>query len=285
MGKKEFLAKLSRFGIVPDYALGQNFLWDQELIRGLIREACEEPLVNVLEIGAGAGTLSEVLAEEAEKVIALEIDERLSGLLAELAAAQPNLRVIMADAREIDLAGLFSPREKRQLQIMANLPYYITSELIRRCLLALPEASAMHFMVQKDVVPRLRGTAGDGKSKVKNQGSLMKLISCYGELKTHRVLPGARFYPEPRVESQFISLLKREQGEVTALLEERPQDLARTIEQAFSQRRKTLLNCFPDQESKIRIAECLKQQNLPQNVRAEQLNAAEFAALTRALCL
>lgn len=284
-GRKEFIEMLGRYGITPDYALGQNFLWDETLPERMLASAGAACPVNVLEIGAGPGTLTRVLAARARRVIAVEIDPQMEPLLRDLQKTFPSLEVIMGDALRLPLRGLFTPEEKQSLQIIANLPYYITSDLIRKCVTELPEASEMIFLVQKDVLPRLRGEAGDGKSKTKNQGWLSKLISCYGEVRGHMTLPGSCFYPEPRVESRLVSIKRLEQGEVTEVLEAMPGELAKTIEQSFSKRRKTLLNCFPDQADKCAVSAWLTARGLPQSVRAEQLGPAEFASLTRVLCL
>lgn len=285
MKRKEFINQLEHFGIEPQYALGQNFIWDRDFLQELLAEAGAFPLDCVLEIGAGAGTLTEVLASQARRVLSIEIDRRTEGLLRSLEAKYDSLEILFCDAKTADLRGLFSEEERKNLKIVANLPYYLTSDLIRHCLLSLPEAEQMFFMVQKDIVPRLRGTAGDGKSKVKNQGSLMKLISCYGELRTHKTVSAAHFYPAPRVDSQFISLLRKEIPGVTEVLLEAPEELAAVIDQAYSQRRKTLVNCFPEKSTKEKIVSWLKFHNLAENIRAEQLTAAEFASLTRELCL
>ena len=285
VGKREFLKELESAGIRPRHAIGQNYLWDRALLKRLLEEAEVYPLHAVLEIGPGAGSLTKILAESAEKLIAVEIDPQTRPLLEALEEDYPVLDVMYEDALQLDLGRLFTPEEKEELQIIANLPYYLTTELIRHCILSLPEAKAMHFMVQKEVLPRLSGTAGDGKSQSKNKGSLSVLIAAYGELRAHRVVKAGAFYPAPRVDSRFVSLIKKAKPGVSEVLEKAPEKLDAVIRQAFSVRRKTLLNAFPDKNDKMRLKKWLKAENLPLNVRAEQLAPAEFAALTRVLCL
>lgn len=282
-GIQAFKELLNHYGIRPERNLGQNFLWDKALLVKMTDEALLQPVVQVLEIGSGAGTLTEVLAGKAEKVVSLEIDPTLQPLLQDLALRKPNIHFHFGDATKLDLSKLFTEEEKREVQIMANLPYYLTSELIRQCLCQLPQASRMTFLVQKDVVPRLRGTAGDGKSQSKNQGSLAKLIACYGDVKLVRTLPAGNFYPVPGVDSELVYFAKREGTEAYAMLEEHPAILVKTIDQAFSQRRKTLINCMG--EAKKETEAWLVRKELPLTTRAEELQPEDFASLAKQVYL
>lgn len=283
--RERLLNRLETYGIRPEYSLGQNFLWDRALIEKMLEKSSALPLVNVLEIGAGAASMSEILARHAQKLVAIEIDERLFPLLRRCEETYSSLTFIPGDACKMDFASFFTAEEKKDLQVIANLPYYLTSDLIKKCVLELPEADRFIFLVQDDAVPRLKGAAGDGKSKSKNQGALAKLLSCYGEVKSLFKVPARAFYPEPRVDSRFISVEARDRGEASRLLREKPEALAYVIEQAFSQRRKTLLNCFPEKATKEKIKVWLNREKMAENIRAEQLSAKDFASLTRALCL
>ncbi len=281
----QFKEHLAAYQITPAHHLGQNFLWDRELLQKMVEKALLPPLGAILEIGSGAGTLTEELALAATRVVSLEIDPSLQGLLTDLASRLPSLTLRFTDARAVDFADLFTAQEKENVQIMANLPYYLTSELIRQCLCQLPEARQMAFLVQKDVVPRLRGSAGDGKSKSKNQGDLAKLIACYGEVVTCMDLPAEHFYPKPRVDSTLIYLRRREGTAALALLETEAKVLAKTIEQAFSQRRKTLVNCFSQVGKKAETEAWLVEAGRSLTCRAEELDADDFASLAKRLYL
>lgn len=285
LSRQEFLARLHSYGLRPAHALGQNFLWDKDLLQSIVEGAALLPLDRVLEIGSGAGTLTEVLAERAKRVVSVEIDQHLQPILNDLADKHPNLEFIFEDARKLRFDELFSADEKRNLQIVANLPYYLTSELIKQCLCQLPQARRMIFLVQKDAVPRLKGAAGDGKSESKNQGWLAKLIACYGEVKILKTLPAACFYPEPHVDSQLIYLERSQGSSALAMLESHPDRLSRVIEVAFYQRRKSMVNCFAASGLKEQVRAWLLERNLPATLRAEQLSPEDFADLTSNLYL
>jgi 16S rRNA (adenine1518-N6/adenine1519-N6)-dimethyltransferase len=285
VNKQEFLTYLDKYGIEAKKGLGQNFLYDEALIERVLEEALDLPLDNVLEIGSGAGSLSRVLAKHAQKLVSIEKDESLGQLLQDLGSACPNASFILTDATQLDLSFLFTDDEKDSLHIVANLPYYLTSELISQLILELPQAQAMLFLVQKDAVPRLSGVEGDGKSKSKNQGWISKWISCYGTLKPLQTVGRDKFYPEPNISSQFILLEPDMNFKRRNFLMRHGDLLLHTIKLSFGQRRKSLVNCLDQVGLKDRALLWLQETGKSPTERAENLDSDDFISLTKFLFL
>lgn len=206
-------------------SLGQHWLRDENALRAICEAADVQSEDTVLEIGPGLGTLTELLVRRAKSVIAVELDEKLADELHGHIQAD-NLQVVKQSILEFDLTSL-PPNYK----IAANIPYYLTSNLIRVISeTSNPPAMAV-ILVQKEVAQRVAARPGD-----------MSLLSVtaqfYWQVSLDREVPAELFEPPPKVDSQILILARH----AKPLLETDPQKFFRTVKAGFSQRRKTLLN-------------------------------------------
>ncbi len=253
------------------HSLGQNFILDEAIQRELAALTGLGPEDTVLEIGAGSGALTRALAERVRSVTAVEIDRDMIPFLRANVLSCSNVEVVQADILTFDWlafaasAGPFS--------IAANLPYHITTALLTR-LITLPlPLQSMHLMLQKESAEKLCAGPGDP-----GYGPLTIEISWRYAPEIRRILPRETFTPPPRVDSAFISLTRRDAPPVPVRDEDR---LFELIGAAFALRRKTLLNNLMSRYHLPRetCLERLRAAGLGENVRAEEMSLAQFAAL------
>lgn len=246
--------------------LGQHFL-RREWVEKLLRVVDPRPDQVFLEIGPGAGALTLPLAERAARVAAVEIDAALAARLRERAPS--NLEVVQADALSADLEGLV-PGGAR---LVGNLPYSISSPLLRRFLDLRGHVVDMHVLLQEEVARRVASPPGS-----KEYGILSVLYAQWAETDLPLRLPPGAFTPAPRVSSallraRFRGAPRARVGDAAAF--------QRLLEAAFRRRRRTLENNL--QDSYLNLKENLRLLNIEGSRRAETLSVEEFAALARAL--
>lgn len=276
---------LKKFNIRPTKSLGQNFLVDQEILKSIVQAAELTKEEIVLEIGPGLGNLTAELAENAGKVIAVEIDKRLIPILKENLKAYENVRIINADILQIDPVEVLREElgddcklgdgSTTQLKIVANLPYYITTPVIMKLLESKIKAKTMVFMVQKEVADRMKAAPGR-----KDYGALSVAVQYYSKPAVVLEVPPHSFIPRPEVYSSVIRL---------ELYEKPPVDLRdealffKIVKAAFGQRRKTLANALNNAGyfnlSKEKIKEILFKAGIGGNQRGETLSLTQFAQL------
>ncbi len=266
------LLRRHRFSIKKEY--GQNFIINNEVPRN-IAGLSDLSGKGVIEIGPGIGTLTRELADSAEKVVAIEIDEKLRPILSETLADKPNVTVIWGDVMKLDLFELIS-REfpGMEVALCANLPYYITTPIIMKLLEDRLPLKSITVMVQREVALRL---CADENSR--DVGAISLAIRYYTEPHYLFEVPARDFMPAPSVDSAVVRMdvLK------TPSVQVRDEALMfRLIKAAFSQRRKTLVNALSNLEGldKSQIAEYLLSIGKSANIRGERLSAADFAALS-----
>jgi 16S rRNA (adenine1518-N6/adenine1519-N6)-dimethyltransferase len=246
--------------------LGQHFL----------RPASVEKLLRViaplhdqvfLEIGPGAGALTLPLAQRAARVVAVEIDARLAERLA--ARAPANVSLVRADALEADLRALV-PSGSR---LVGNLPYYVSSPLMRRFLALRGHLCDLHVMLQEEVARRIASPPGS-----REYGILSVLYGLVAEVEIVARFPPASFAPPPKVSSAVLRIrfLEAPRAVVGDL-----QAFERFLQRAFSRRRRTLENNLED--SYPNLKEYLRFLNLEGSRRAEALSVVELAQLWAAL--
>ncbi len=271
--------KQRRQGFAHKHSLGQNFIEDEALLERL----CELALVGgedcMLEIGAGFGALTKPLARRAKSVLTLEIDRALLPILNVALEGSPNARVVCCDALRADLAALCAEAfgADAPLRVAANLPYYITTELISKLVRELPQAKSIAVMVQREVGDKLLSGPGED-----GYGPLTLLCRYRYDVRRALDVPAACFTPPPKVDSSFMVLERREHPE-TPVRDEAL--LLRLLRGAFRMRRKTLANnlaaCFSlDRADALRAMEAA---GIGAQARAEELTLAQFAALSDAL--
>ena len=263
------------------HSLGQNFIEDEILLDQLAELSLVTDEDCVLEIGPGFGALTRPLAERASRVVSLEIDHTLLPILAVTLERYKNAKVVQGDVMKTDLAALAAQEfgEDCSLRVAANLPYYITTDVLMKLLFELPQAKSIAVMIQKEVGDKLlTGPGEDG------YGPLAILCQYYCDVRRALDVPAACFNPPPKVDSSFMVLVRRDAPEY-AVDDERV--FLRLVKGAFAMRRKTLVNnlisAFPiDREEAARIIEAV---GLPAQARAEQLSIRDFCALSQQLSL
>lgn len=270
-------ALLERHGFRFSKALGQNFLVNPTVCPRMAEQCGAGPGVGVLEIGPGVGVLTRELAARAEKVAAVELDERLFPVLEETLAPFPNAKVIPGDVMKLDLRALLE-REFPGMEavVCANLPYYITSPVVMRLLEERLPVRAVTVMVQKEAAGRLCAQPG-----TRACGAVSVAVRYYTEPEILFPVSRGSFLPAPNVDSAVIRLRVRQSPPVEAGDEA---FFFRVVKAAFGQRRKTLGNALSSGLGvpKAALAPALERAGAA-GLRAEQLSLEQFAALARAL--
>jgi 16S rRNA (adenine1518-N6/adenine1519-N6)-dimethyltransferase len=260
------------------HALGQNFILDEGLLSSLIDASGVAPDDCVLEIGTGAGVMTALLSERCAQVVGIEIDRRLEPVLAEVLAGRDNVHIVYADAMHADIAQI--AREHfgaRDFRVVANLPYYITSDILMKLVSTGLPITDIGVMVQKEAAERILS-----QPDTKRWCALAAMIAYYGEPSVIRHVPRAAFFPRPHIDSAFLRI---------ALFPEKPHPaksddmMLRVVAAAFRMRRKKLAN-------NLRAAFSLNQADalallaaagIDPDVRGEALDIAALARLSDAL--
>ncbi len=248
---------------------GQNFLHDPGVITRIVQAIDPSPEDHLVEIGPGQGAITGLLLPRVKRLDAVELDRDLVRLLEEKYARWKNFNLHSADALKFDFCGL--AREDRELRVVGNLPYNISTPLLFHLLENSRCLRDMHFMLQKEVVERM--VAGPG-GKTYGRLSVMLQIRCQVRM-LFPIGPGA-FQPPPKVDSAFVRVTPYEKalfdiGDMGAF--------GKLVTQAFSQRRKTLRNTLKGLVGPDTITDC----GIDPSLRAEQLSLEDFACLANAL--
>jgi 16S rRNA (adenine1518-N6/adenine1519-N6)-dimethyltransferase len=260
---------LRDYGIRPDKSLGQNFLQDDAALRKIISVSQIAPSDTVLEIGPGLGSLTRYLAITAKDVIAVELDDTLLPILSSIIKEYKNARVVHGDILKIPVADLIKSNTYR---VVANIPYYITSAIIRHLLGSQPRPKSIVLTVQKEVAQRICAKPGDM--------SLLALsVQIFGEPVIVAEIPSDAFFPAPNVDSSVIRLEIFSELVIPATQHD---TFFRLAKAGFSQKRKTLRNSLSagmaisgdDAEG------LLKKSGIDPKRRAETLSIPEWANLT-----
>lgn len=265
------------YGFVFKKGLGQNFLTSGKILEE-IAEAAEIDDGGVIEIGPGFGVLTNELCKTAKKVVALEIDERLIPILADTMAEYDNLKVINKDCLKIDMRALIEEEFGGEtISIAANLPYYITTPIITSLIEAKLPIKNMVVMVQKEVAERIQA-----KPSTKDYGALSILCQYYTDPEIVTIVPAGLFVPPPKVDSAVLKMRFLDEPRVKVNDES---VFFRTVKAAFSQRRKTLLNCLASNFplGKEKLSEIMESVGIDPRRRGETLSLEEFASLSDAL--
>jgi 16S rRNA (adenine1518-N6/adenine1519-N6)-dimethyltransferase len=260
---------------------GQNHLVDKNVLGAIVEQAAVEPGDVVLEVGAAGGLLTRPLLERARVVHAFEIDGRYFGRLDELAAGHDGLRVHKGDALKSDLAELDPP----PTALVANLAYNIAIPLIMTTVLALPSLRRWAVMVQKELGERLFAVPS---TKAYSAVSVLVQLACRRE--QSRPVPASAFRPRPRVESAFVTFVRRDgSGEDAALAHADYVAMDTLVRRAFGQRRKVLTTTlagasrggFSLAREDVRAA--LAKLELAPEARPEELTPPQWVGLARTL--
>lgn len=262
-------------------SLGQNFLVDENILTNIVGAANVTKEDYVIEIGPGIGALTQVLAQQAKQVLALEIDQRLEPILHDTLAEFDNVSVVFEDVLKADLKAIIAEHfpQDAKITVVANLPYYVTTPILMKLLTEDLPVRSIVVMIQKEVAERLEADPGE-----KSYGSLSIAVQYVADPEIVMIVPKTVFIPQPNVDSAVIRLLVREQKKVKV---ENEEFFYRVIRESFAQRRKTLLNNLLNnlvkKEDKEKLAAKLMEIGIDPKRRGETLTIEEFGRLSDVL--
>ncbi len=226
-----------------------------------------------IEIGAGHGEMTEYLVRSGVPVYAVEIDPTLIKRLKHLADQHPNLTVVPGDVLEIDLPTLAAGR---RIRIYGNLPYYITSPILHRFFSFADQIDEINIVIQLEVALRLAAVPGNT-----DYGYLSVATQFYTRPEFVLKLPPGAFDPPPEVASALVTLRLPGPGKQSGVVN--VEEFLDFVKSCFGQKRKTLANNLRGAAQPQRVRDLLKELNLREDARAEQLTVAQFAAVYRAI--
>ena len=264
---------LRQSGLKARKSLGQHFLIDAAILNTIIEAAELSPKDTVIEVGPGLGILTSELARHGGNIIAVELDNRLASLLQRRLASLSNLRVINADILKVKPSQLLGG--KTNYKVVANLPYYITSPILRYFVEASPKPSLMVTMVQKEVGQAI--VAGPGKMSL-----LAVSIQVYSRVRIIAPVPARSFYPQPKVDSV---ILRFDMLPEPAVKVDDVNGFFDVVRSGFSAPRKQLHNSLAHGLSlkPAEVAQLLKKADIDTQRRAETLSLEEWANLYKVL--
>lgn len=270
---------LRRLGLRPEKARGQHFLLHPHQARRIVASLDLSPRETVVEVGPGLGALTVLLAQEARRVVALEVDPALAAYLQkELLAGAPQVEIICQDVLRFDILRL-SREVGEPVAVVGNLPYQITSPLLFKLAAEKAGVSRAVLMMQQEVGGRLAAAPGS-----KDYGILTVLLQYHFALTRLFSLGPANFYPPPQVTSVVVRLEPREP-------EPQARDeawLAQVVKAAFSSRRKTLRNTLAARGTALglpapEVLAALKALQIDPGRRGETLSVPQFVTLANEL--
>lgn len=274
--RKETVLLLNHYKLQANKSFGQNFLIDDDVIDGIIESANISKKDLVIEIGPGLGTLTSKLLENANKVIAVEIDNKMVEVISDRFRMYNNLQIINEDILKIDLNAIIEneKQEDGKVKIVANLPYYISIPIIMKLLEERLNIDEIVVMVQKEVADRLTAKPG-----TKLSGAITYAVDYYSEAEPVLNVGRDCFIPAPKVDSEVIKLKLRKQPKVEVNNEK---ELFKLIKLNFTQRRKTLINVLVNSgmvKSKENAMKIFDELEFDYGVRGETLNLEQYKLL------
>jgi 16S rRNA (adenine1518-N6/adenine1519-N6)-dimethyltransferase len=254
--------------VAPKKSLGQHFLVDENILGVIGRLSELDPDDVVLEVGPGLGVLTRYLAERVRFVHAIELDRSLESALRDALGELPNVGLIWGDALDTDLDRLHPVPTK----LVANLPYNVATPLVVETLEHARSLERWCVMVQREVADRFFA-----QPRTKAYGAVSVLVQLSARRTGFHPVPSTVFRPRPRVESALVAF---ERATVAPIAEVRP-----IVEAAFAHRRKTLANsvALSGLRSRVLLEDALTSIGRATNVRAEELEPADFVLLADAL--
>ena len=270
---------MKKYNIRANKNLGQNFLINEEVVKNIVGCSNIEKEDLVIEIGPGLGTLTKYLLEKAGKVICIELDTKMLQILEDRFSLYNNFELINNDVLKVDLKNIIKKEKEegkiKNVKIVANLPYYITTPIIMKLLEEELELESITVMIQKEVADRLIATPGE-----KNTGAITYSVYYYADSEAIMEVPNSSFIPEPEVTSKVIKLNIRKEPAVKPKDKEK---MFKIIKYAFTQKRKTLLNSLTNNkifENKQQGIEILNSLQINENCRPEELTLEQFKKIS-----
>jgi 16S rRNA (adenine1518-N6/adenine1519-N6)-dimethyltransferase len=270
---------IEKYGFSFKKNFGQNFLVDERVLDKIVAAADITDEDVVLEVGPGIGTLTQALAKHAYKVISVEIDKTLVPILGELLESYDNVEIINEDILKVDIAAIAEQYKDKHLKVVANLPYYITTPIIMNILERHVPVESITVMIQKEVAYRMKAAPS-----TKDYGSLTLAVQYYCEPYLVANVPQNCFMPRPNVDSAVIRLSVLDKPAVEVSDESFFFEL---IKAAFSQRRKTLVNCITGAKlitlDKEELGAALNRCGFDERVRGESLTLKDYSVICKEL--
>jgi 16S rRNA (adenine1518-N6/adenine1519-N6)-dimethyltransferase len=282
-------AALRALDVRPTRGMGQNFLLDPDALQTIVEAASVEPHDLVIEVGPGLGVLTWELVRRAGAVLAVELDKRLCARLHEEFVDAHNLTIVQGDILRLPPAELLAQRpltnaadraNPRTYKVVANLPYAITSSVLRHFLQADQRPSVLVVLVQWEVAERIAARPGD-------MSVLAHSVQAYAEPEIVARVPADSFYPAPAVDSAVLRLRRREQPPANV---EDVEAVMRVIKAGFLHARKMLANALPGgltamgrRVERDTVLAALERANIDAQRRAETLSFAEWVRVYQEL--
>lgn len=255
---------------------GQNFLVDERVLDKIVSAANINENDLVIEVGPGIGTLTQAMAKKAGKVVSVEIDKTLVPILGDLLEDYDNIEIINEDILKVDINELINRHKGMNVKMAANLPYNITTPIIMNILEKHIPMESLTVMIQKEVAYRM-----NAKPSTKDYGSLSLVTQYYCEPYLVANVPQNCFMPRPNVDSAVIKLTILKEPRVKVRDEQFMFDF---IKAAFSQRRKTLVNCIFSSSmlklNKEELGKVLNELGYDERVRGESLTLEDYAKIS-----
>ena len=272
---KALRAVLERHDVRAAKGIGQHFLVDRAALAAIVDAAELSADDDVLEIGPGPGVLTAALATRARSVTAVEIDERMVAVLRDTLGDRGNIRIVRADALEVDL---FALGERPPTRIVANLPYQITSPLLMRLLEGPRRPPRIVVLVQEEVARRIVAGPGDAKER----GFLSVFVQSFASAAIVRRVPARSFRPPPKVDSAVVALRIHAAPAFAPLDQHR---FIALVSDAFRHRRKQLRSAlgFEAGVGRERADAALRAAGIDPTRRPEELTVEEWVALAKEL--
>lgn len=265
--------------------LGQNFLVDHGAARRIVEALGDVSNRTVIEIGPGEGVLTDVLVNRAKKVIGVELDRVLAAQLRMRYATRTNVEILESDFVTVEFASMLGrrpgplhdlrPTKPETVDVIGNIPYYITSEIVLRILTLHRSIDRAVIMVQREVADRISAQPGS-----RDYGLLSATAQLYARVENLFTLPPGAFNPPPEVHSTVLRLTMAPRLDEFEVQEE---PFIQLLKLAFAQKRKTLANNLKGTYSEASIKAGLKLAGLRADVRAEAVSLEKMAALSRNL--
>jgi len=268
--------ELAARGLSPRKRFGQNFLVRPELAERIADHCHLDADEVAVEIGPGAGALTQHLLGRVRRLVAVEKDDGLAELMREEFDAAPNLEVRHGDFLEVDLGAIARAHGAERVTVVGNIPYNITTPILERIFEQRALVRRAVLLVQKEYAERLAAAAGSPA-----YGSLTLFARYYSVMEPLMTVRAAAFWPRPEVDSMLVRFLIRERPPV-----EVPDEavLFRIIRGSFQMRRKQLLNTIEAALAlpKVKIERMCRHARVDPRRRGETLTLEEFARLARA---
>jgi len=263
--KTKKISQTNKDSINYKKSLGQNFLFDKNLLNAIVGDGLVECGDTVLEIGAGAGTLTACLADRAKKVISFEIDNSLIPILENVKREHQNIEFHFQDFMECEVEKLFEGKAR----VVANIPYYITTPIIFKLIEHLEKFSSILVLIQKEVAMRFASIHG-----TKDYGITSVILQSIFDVTMPRVVKKECFTPMPKIDSALCLMVPHHKYKITNF-----EKFKNFVHLSFAMRRKTMVNNLKQMYDKDVIVSNLKSLGYCETVRPEEISVENFVKL------